>query len=464
MNIIGFIKAHISLATASVVAGVSIVVIAIVIVMQSSSDEELNILIAGEDSIPIIKQEDLDELGKTYSILNEQFEREINAITTGQANRHNKMDKILTHYGVYGRENIDPFKNDEYTNGIRISYQKTTSSIADRKSNFNDIIAVMSVLYDQEMDQKSIDELKETFTNLFWLSHTFTYDSDELYPCRYGCLAENNYLCTAAYNDYKNTQYLKYELFTVPYHEKYRDLGYTDRDDFKIIAPSGKCSVCNSNLASGRGGAGCIWESSRVCYHGSGQVSIGSCNKSEVCNDGEAIVYSEVGEEHISEYINEQYLVDNPSIGSKMPMTDTSCQCYQIVRYCKTREKLAKKIKSAKDAYKKALEAQDKHSNQRNHSKNGSCCDRVAERVDRAESKVSSLESELDAHVAICELGEIKSQYWCDGYKLCLGHRDHYKCDGRHKVVLCSGHTNINVNVRVMYGKELLDYAFQNIK
>ena len=168
MNIIGFIKAHISLATASVVVGVSIVVIAIVIVMQSSSDEELNILIAGEDTIPIIKQEDLDELGKTYSVLNEQFEREINAITTGEANRHNKMDKVLTHYGVYGRENIDPFKNDEYTNGIRISYQKTTSSIADRKSNFNDIIAVMSVLYDQEMDQKSIDELKETFTNLFW--------------------------------------------------------------------------------------------------------------------------------------------------------------------------------------------------------------------------------------------------------------------------------------------------------
>ena len=39
----------------------------------------------------------------------------------------------------------------------------------------------MSVLYEQKMDTKTIDELKETFTRLFWLSHTYTYNFDDDY-------------------------------------------------------------------------------------------------------------------------------------------------------------------------------------------------------------------------------------------------------------------------------------------
>ena len=133
--------------------------------MQSSNEEIIGILEAGADTVPIIKQDDLDVLGKTYSILNEQFEREINDLTTGEANRHNKMDQVLTHYGVYGKENSDPFKNGDYVNGIRISYDKTNANIPNGASNFNDIISVMSVLYEQKMDTKSIDELKETLAN-----------------------------------------------------------------------------------------------------------------------------------------------------------------------------------------------------------------------------------------------------------------------------------------------------------
>ena len=61
----------------------------------------------------------------------------------------------------------------------------------------------------------------------------------------------------------------------------------------------------------------------------------------------------------------------------------------------------------------------------------------------------------------MCEADETASKYWCDGYKLCMGHKDYYKCAGKHKVVLCSGHTNINVEIKVMYKKKLLDEALK---
>lgn len=164
MKFVGFIKSNISIVGASLVVGISAITIIIIMIMQSSNEEVIGILEAGADTVPIIKQEDLDVLGRTYSILNEEFEREINELTMGEANRHNKMDKVLIHYGVYGKENENPFKNDDYVNGIRISYDKTSASYANGASNFNDIIAVMSVLYEQKMDTIPIDKLKETFT------------------------------------------------------------------------------------------------------------------------------------------------------------------------------------------------------------------------------------------------------------------------------------------------------------
>ena len=71
------------------------------------------------------------------------------------------MDAVLNHYGVYGKENKDPFKNDDYVNGIRISYEKTNNGNANGASNFNDIVAVMAVLYEQKMDTIDIDELTD---------------------------------------------------------------------------------------------------------------------------------------------------------------------------------------------------------------------------------------------------------------------------------------------------------------
>ena len=477
MKITRFIKSNIGLVGASLVVGISAITIIIIMIMQSSNEEIIGILEAGADTVPIIKQDDLDVLGKTYSILNEQFEREINDLTTGEANRHNKMDKVLTHYGVYGKENSDPFKNDDYVNGIRISYDKTNANIPNGASNFNDIIAVMSVLYEQKMDTKTIDELKETFTRLFWLSHTYTYNSDELYPCRHGCLAENNYKCTAVYNDYRNTKYLKYELFTVPYHEEYADLGYDERENFRIVVPRHQCTV------HGQRDAGCEWDSSKTCYHGSGMQTFASCelkinteprddesgggsgdssDSSE--NDSEGTSYGEVGDEVIPENIDEMYLEADPIQGQKVSRTDSTCRYYKIIKLCNTRKTLLTQIKSAKKTLKDAEKAEQRHSESCTYDGDGECstCRNNAENVQRASENVAELETELNEHITtVCEVGETGSKYWCDGYKLCMGHKDHYKCDGKHKVILCSGHTNINVEIKVMYNKELLDEALK---
>ena len=194
---------------------ISLVTIVIVIVINSGTDENIAILEAGNKNIPIIKAEDLDHLGRVYTTLNEQFEREIDELTLGNTNRHNLTDNrinALTHYGVYGQDNPNPFKNDEYTNGIRITYEKDNSNISNGASNFNDIVAVMAMMYDQQMDTIPIDKLEETFTKLFWMSHTYTYDSDELYPCRYGCSSVNRYKCTDVYKDYQGSN-LKYHPF-----------------------------------------------------------------------------------------------------------------------------------------------------------------------------------------------------------------------------------------------------------
>ena len=473
MKLLGFIKSNITLVGTSVVVGISAIIIVIVLIMQSSNEEIIGILEAGADTVPIIKQEDLDVLGRTYSILNERFEREINDLTTGEANRHNKMDKVLNHYGVYGKENTDPFKNDDYVNGIRISYDTKDVNIPNGASNFTDIISVMSVLYEQKMDTKTTDELKETFTRLFWLSHTYTYNSDELYPCRHGCLAENNYKCTAVYNDYRDTRYLKYELFTVPYHEEYADLGYDERENFRVVVPKHMCTV------HGQRGAGCELDETKTCYHGSDMKTFAECELkintepsdeesggggSDSENDSEGTSYGEVGDEVIPENIDEMYLEADPIKGQKINRTDTTCRYYKIIKLCNTRKNLLTQIKNAKKILKNEQKAEQRHSESCDYNGDGECgtCRSNSEAVQRASENVTGLETQFNEHITtVCEVDEVSSKYWCDGYKLCMGHKDHYECAGKHRVILCSGHTNINVEIKVMYNKELLDEALK---
>ena len=84
--------------TSTVIIITSIIVflcIMIVLIIQSNSDEELAILQSGFYETPIIRNDSLQELGKLYSKLNEEFETEINDLTTGSPNRHNKSDNRI---------------------------------------------------------------------------------------------------------------------------------------------------------------------------------------------------------------------------------------------------------------------------------------------------------------------------------------------------------------------------------
>ena len=457
-----FIKAH---SMRLVIITVSVIVVSIaatIILIQSGLDETIEILDSGMSNIPIIKNDDLQELGRVYSELNDIFEKEIDALVTGRPNRNNKINDELLHYGVYGQENIEKFKNDDYVNGVNIIYQKATTSIANGASNFNDIIATMAILYDQKMDHAEIEELKEVFTDLFWLSHTFTFESTELYPCRHGC-ASDTYKCTDVYTDYKTTRYLKFDPFTVRRHSDYNE--YDPDNDFRIVYPKGECVV------HGKSGGGCVWDENKVCYHGSGMTTIENCNlKVDIEETGESIVYGEPGEDYIPENINEKYLAEDPLAGQKLPSSDTTCYYYKRIRMCNTRKNLANRIRSLiirkknlEESKAKAEESWEKRWENSSNGPSESAQEAHDKQIRNYERDIASTaaeievkRSELDSHIRTeCERNDAAKEFWCDGYKLCLGHKTHYTCNG-HKVVLCLGHTSINVNVKILYKEELL--------
>ena len=136
---------------------------------------------------------------------------------------------------------------------------------------------------------------------------------------------------------------------------------------------------------------------------------------------------------------------------------------------CNTRKTLLTNLKTAKaDLLLKVLNS-NKHSEEcdyeppeSNPSAECPTCKSNDRAVTTASERVEQLEIQLEDHISnVCEADETASKYWCDGYKLCMGHKDYYKCAGKHKVVLCSGHTNINVEIKVMYKKKLLDEALK---
>ena len=466
----GFIMAFVS----AIVIGV----IATIIIMQSGLEEDIAILEAGLSDVPIIKNDDLQVLGRLYSELNDKFEREIDELVTGKANRNNKANKELKHYGVYGKENADPFKNNDYINGINLKYEKSNANIRDGASNFNDIIAVMSVLYDQQMDLVNISELKEVFTDLFWLSHTYTFDSTELYPCKSGCVAETNYKCPDVYKDYNigRIKYLKYDPFTVRRHSNYED--YDPSEDFRIAYPEGQCVVC------GKTGAGCIRDENKVCYHGSGRVNFADYNDKKIVKkktvgsgdereerEFEGPIYADLGEVVIPEDIDEEFLGPTPTIptgepdeelepgavtyGNKIDANNSSCYYYMEVKYCSERKRISDKIATL---YKEIDDINDAL-NEDNISE--ARAESLGNQIDAKNEKLNELNAELNEHITnVCEVNEAKAKSWCNGFKICLGHKTHYKCNG-HKVVLCLGHTSINVAIKTLYRDELLDEAFK---
>lgn len=499
-SIIAFIKTHMMGTLIGIATAVAVGIIVTIAIVSSDEQGEMAILEAGIADIPAIKKEDLDKLGKRYSELNEQFEREIDKLTTGVPNRHNLSDNkvnALKHYGVYGQDNPTKFKNDDYVNGINITYEKTNPNKQNGASNFNDIIAVMAVMYDQKMDTINTDKLLETFETLFWLSHTYIFDSTELYPCRHGCASVDNYKCTDVYKDYKNSN-LKYTPFTVKYHDLYEMSGYDEEEDFKLQVPERMCEV------HGQKGAGCVWEPEKVCYHSSERINFSEYNdkiykEEEVEGRGEdaetivyeGVKYAELGDVVTPEYEDEKYLGPEPLIededdkdedsnaddiddegstyGCKISRDDYSCIYYMNVKYCEYRENIGKDIVKCK----KEIHEIEKKIDDENESfgkkddPSDSDTERHDEKIenlnkekDEKNAELQQYEADLQTHISTeCEVGG-NAKYWCDGFKLCLGHRTHYKCPG-HDIIVCYGHTTINVVIKILYGDDIMKKIYE---
>ena len=409
-----------------------VVIIVYNIITNLNFDSELSLIDSEVYNVPIIKNEMLEELAELYSTLNEKFEREIDNLVNGTPNRKNKSNNNinrLTHYGVNGKENKPKFINDDYIDGINISYVKN-----DGESNFNDIISAMSVLYSQMMDTKTIEELKESFERLFWLSHTYTFDSSELYPCKSGCSSINNYRCTDLYKDYMNTN-LKYSPFIVKAHDLYDD--FNEDTDFKIVLPVGKCIVHGEN------GGGCILDETKICYHSSEQLKASTVNNN--------LAY-ELGEEVFLGYDEEKGEILNEDVLGYKINKNSFCNYYQIVKYCETREDLNEKIEDLKQTI---ISSNESFAQKENPSE--SAIESHEKQIEEYEDKLEEFENELSYHIENeCSKD---NTYWCNGFKICKGHKNHYKCNG-HKIVVCFGHTDITVNINILYGDDLLNAIY----
>lgn len=178
-----FKKDMMRLAVISIVI-VMVVFISLIVVVNAETEQ---LLIEGQlKSSPLISNETISRLGDLYINLNREFEAQIKQMETGYANRLNKRgDKIF--YGVNGKENPLEMINNDYVNGIEnIEYIKNNADRKDGSSNFNDMITVLNATLQSDLDRYD-DKIEQVFTELFWMSHTFTGESTELYPCEHGC-------------------------------------------------------------------------------------------------------------------------------------------------------------------------------------------------------------------------------------------------------------------------------------
>ena len=168
-------------------AGIILIVVIVITIFTTMQQSEQLYLEGLAKSMPLVSNEKLKMFGDLYIELNGKYEKEIKDLQIDYCrNRKNKRgDKI--YYGVNGKENVDWMKNLDYVNGYHITYEKGDDTKIDGQSNFIDMMAFLSTALGSDMDKYSDEELKTVFTKLFEISHTYMWDSTELYPCEHGC-------------------------------------------------------------------------------------------------------------------------------------------------------------------------------------------------------------------------------------------------------------------------------------
>ena len=260
-----------------------------------------------EKSLQLFTEEELREYGEIYKNMSLDFENEIGYLIEDYANRTNRAGERI-YYGVYNHEHptdntgkIKIHKNgqninaaddghmsdyddsmntfslddsyidsDEFKNGVKIQYAKTIG-IEEGKSNYQDILAVVSMMIDQkqtrdntnEDNQNIKDKIPELIKKLFKISHTYSGESTELYGCEKGCRVLF-YYCNEVDNNYKGTG-IDLIPFSINAHDDFED--YSE-EDFELLEPAGECEICSHN------GKGCELDSEK-CWHGSADEESG---------------------------------------------------------------------------------------------------------------------------------------------------------------------------------------------
>ena len=417
--------------------GIILITVLLIVIITTMQQNEQLYLEGAAKSIPLLKNEKMQKLGDLYIKLNNNFEQEIKNYELNYANRLNKRgDKI--YYGVNGRENIDAMINDDYVNGIAsVKYIKgSASDRPDGDSNFVDMIAFMTESLGVDVDRYSDDELSVLFTDLFKLTHTFSGTSTELYPCDHGC-AWCKYYCgdirvqgevggeIVGYykcDEYmgKSGQYgLMYDPFIVKKESNYQELKDLLNDEAKM----------------------------KTTYQYK-DVNITFSYSEDGVSENHTIVTK--GDTVVSES-DEIFLLNEPegfcSVCTGMRQTFTS-----------TTRKFGGCITHVECHHGDVLYIPGEEGD------NGTYIDWY---MDRDKGNCDNAEA---VHVCTHICGDscdgesgcvhegrcLPEDIGCAGYYVCDEGHEHYACPG-HIIVCCFGHTNLNLEVKIMYYEEMIN-------
>lgn len=403
-----------------IIGGLVLVGITVVAVTITSMHQGEQLYLEGvAKGMPFVDNSKLKMLGDLYVELNRKFEKEIKDLELDYCrNRKNKRgDKI--YYGVNGKENVDWMKNTDYVNGYHITYEKGDDSKLDGASNFIDMMAFLSTALGSDMDKYSDEKLKTIFTKLFNLSHTYIWDSTELYPCEHGCAwckyYCGDYMCQGtlsrslggsgetvgffkcdAYMGESGKYGLMYDPFMITKTYSYPDLQEYAGNETKLKTTfSGKNS---------EGGGVVVCEDDEMYYLAEIE---GIC---EVCSDGKMTFNR----------------TTKTFIGCQQELTCHHGSSYGIEEGMITIDPPVYKIGD--------------------ESGHTSCSD--CEIVPGCSHVCGETEEE-------CPHDNDEGPFYKDGCWVCKGHL-HYACPG-HVIICCFGHTDLNLTIKIMYQKELMD-------
>ena len=413
----------------------TILIVVIVVTMQQSEQLYYEGVVK---STPVISNEKIKILGDTYIELNREFEQEIKELELNYANRYNKRgDKI--HYGVNGKENDMVVSNNDYVNGIEsvIYIKGKDEERLDGDSNFNDMISFLSVALGEDIDRYSEEELKEMFIELFKMTHTFSGESTELYPCENGC-SFSKYYCgdvrtKGEYGEevvsfYKSDLYmgkeeqngLMYDPFLIKKRYNYQELKDLAGDETEM-----KTVYQYKDL--------------KVVYGDSG-------------NENHTIVTK--GDRVVSED-DEIFLLNKPEgfcyvcSGNRQTFTHTT----KKIGGCITKVKCYCNNAESKHLYNGSDDDTGYWVDWYMGKDKGYCIDFNVENAN------CNHECECEGECThICEDPILLDT----GYYVCNGH-DHYACPG-HIIVCCFGHTNLKLDIKIMYYRDMIETLYEIFK